>query len=322
MADHNTNIFVYRGELPPPFNVSHVRITRAIIDTSITVIEDEAFRETPFVYLEFHNGIIKIGKLAFMRTPLSGRIELPGVKIVDDAAFYCCPRLTDVDLPKAERLGMSALHTCISLRSVALPNVRIIDAYALYGCENLTDVELPKLESMGEIAFSGCRSLRRIAIPLKNDLFVFNSRDNRYNQFDGCENLRTVDLVGGIHKTLSQLQLESWRDEIKKEINCINERILPCISSRGKTDAIQGWIQRVIDRIEHFKAEHNLFLIEATTLIELALWKANLIKENNLEDTFQAKVNINVGDERKERRVTCGAEIVIKNVLPFLRLEE
>ena len=75
---------------------------------------------------------------------------------------------------------------------------------------------------------------------------------------------------------------------------------------------------------------------EATTLLELALWKAKLDwgeevdnnkvgdeKETNFEEVKLAKkTKIDPDNERKGARVTCHADVVIKNVMPFLMLEE
>ena len=37
------------------------------------------------------------------------------------------------------------------------------------------------------------------------------------------------------------------------------------------------WIRSVIDKMNHYKAEHQRLLNEATTLLEMAMWKANLV---------------------------------------------
>ena len=75
----------------------------------------------------------------------------------------------------------------------------------------------------------------------------------------------------------------------------------------------------VIDRIEQFKAEHHRYVKEAITLLELALWKAKLgEKEENYADGRTTRGRRKRA--RKERCITSGAEIVIKNVLPFLQL--
>ena len=64
---------------------------------------------------------------------------------------------------------------------------------------------------------------------------------------------------------------------------------------------------------------------EAMTLLELALWKANL-RENEADDAAAAQEGVRVTREqrkrtRNDRCITSGASIVIKNVLPFLTLE-
>jgi hypothetical protein len=84
-------------------------------------------------------------------------------------------------------------------------------------------------------------------------------------------------------------------------------------------------MDRVIRRIEHYKSEHYVLLKEFTTLLELALWKAK-IDESQDERTLGSdqsakKPKLDMKAVRQEARVTSGANIVIKNVLPFLKLE-
>ena len=111
---------------------------------------------------------------------------------------------------------------------------------------------------------------------------------------------------------------------MREDIDRINQT-LPDTPAIEKGGEIQEWIRSVHSRMEHYKAEHQILLKEAMTLLELALWKAKLLNE-----TDEKKCNVNVvsnkakiGAEaaRKEHRVTCGANIVIKNVLPFLALK-
>ena len=63
------------------------------------------------------------------------------------------------------------------------------------------------------------------------------------------------------------------------------------------------------------------------TLLELALWKANLHEEEEMEEEKQpgkkSKIDRKTENARRqEHRITSGASIVIKNVLPFLKLLE
>jgi hypothetical protein len=68
-------------------------------------------------------------------------------------------------------------------------------------------------------------------------------------------------------------------------------------------------------------------LKEAMVLLELALWKGKLLNE---EEEEKCKVNVvamkaKIGAEATRKahrdRVTCGADIVIKNVVTFLSLQ-
>ena len=91
------------------------------------------------------------------------------------------------------------------------------------------------------------------------------------------------------------------------------------------TEAIRLWMRSVIVRVEHYKAEHYALLKEYMTQLELAVWKAKLDEDETSErDTLDGKsakkAKIDVESMRKERRITSGASIVIKNVLPFLQL--
>ena len=140
--------------------------------------------------------------------------------------------------------------------------------------------------------------------------------------FDDCDELARVCLVGGIHKTISSLHLESWRIEMNDEINMIN-RALPTLNAEGiQTDGIKQWIQSVLRLINHLRTEHDRLLKEAMMLLELALWKAKLLPGNEVDvlGSKSKKAKIDYDGIRQEQRITSGANIIIKNVLPFLKL--
>ena len=112
-----------------------------------------------------------------------------------------------------------------------------------------------------------------------------------------------------------------WSED---EIDRIS-RHLP--NTPDKTEAIHQWMRSVLQRIEHFKSEHYALLKEFTALLELHLWKVKLDEEfgealSNEDKSYAAKkAKIDVKAARQELRITSGANIVIKNVLPFLKLE-
>ena len=109
---------------------------------------------------------------------------------------------------------------------------------------------------------------------------------------------------------------------MNESINRINQ-VLPNTYAARKGGAIQQWMELMIDKMDHYKAAHCRYVKEGTTLLELALWKAKLgEKEDSCEEGKTKKAKIDAESARKESRMLCGAEIVIKNVLPYLRLEE
>ena len=274
--------------------------------------------------MDTHDGIRRVGRWTFCKCKSLPWINLKSVVEIDAFAFYGCKNLADVEFgDRLATIGYSAFDGCDSLSHLKLPSITTIVNYAFLNCTRLTDVELSEcLETIGGSAFYGCERLQRIAIPLKRDLFAFDQYlDLNYSQFDKCEKLVTVDLVGGIHETVSSLHMESWRTEMIAEINRINQ-VLPNTHADDKTNEIRQWMHSVIDKMDHYRAEHNRYVKEGITLLELALWKAKLGEtKDNCEEGKTKKAKVDADSTRKERRVTCGADMVIKNVLPFLQLK-
>ncbi len=325
MADNgnNNDVFVYMGgNQRVPRDVTH-----AIVDLSVDTIRANAFFKCrQLVSLEMHDGVKIIEEQAIQFCTSLRTIKLPGVKVIERDAFGGCTALEDVEFGiKLEAIGSNAFCRCHSLQNIKIPKVRVIECAAFANCVQMTDVELSEdLERIGNAAFCSCPLLRRIALPLKCVI-------SEYYVFYGCA-LSRVDLVGGIHKTVSSLLLESWRDEMNEEIDSIN-RDLP--NTFLKTRTIRRWMERVLERTKYYK------LKEDTSLLELAVWKAKLHEEEGEEFSlssdlcvslekkmtfleltrWKAKVDEEFADARHARheaRVTCGANIIIPRVLSFL----
>ena len=284
------------------------------------------------VQVETHDGIRKIGKNAFFGCKSLPRINLKSVVEIEQLAFFACDSLESVEFgDRLETIGGGAFVNCESLSHLKLPSIVTIERRAFSGCKRLIDIEFSeRLETIGvqafaAQAFAACDNLQRIAIPLKRDLFSFDDDDDddgsqRINQFGGCRQLTTVDLVGGIHGTVASLHMDSWRTEMIAEINRINQ-VLFNASRHHKAEEIQQWIESAVDKLDHYKAEHYRYVEEGITLLELALWKAKLGEKEDSVVEGQAKKAIDSETTRSEGRITCGADLVIKNVLPFLELE-
>jgi hypothetical protein len=310
--------FVYTGgEQEVPDDVRRVRIAENID----TIPARTFYNCRQLIEVECHNKLKKVEEIAFYNCPRLRRVtKMTGLIEIEENAFSGCNALSELEFDKLEIIGNYAFFCCESLRSINMPSIRRVGRSAFNGCDALTDAVFGKdLERIEEYAFYNSRALRSIAIPLKDNLIIAN------NAFIVCFNLSRIDaLDGGIHKTISSLHLESWRNEIKDEIDSINQT-LPNTGATEKTQAIKQWITRVLSRMEHYKSEHQILLKEAMAILELALWKAKLLNEAGEKkcnvDEVTKKAKIDDKDARKEHRVTCGASIVIKNVIPFLALK-
>ena len=96
--------------------------------------------------------------------------------------------------------------------------------------------------------------------------------------FQNCSELSIW--LGGVHKTISWFHMESWRNDMRVEVNRINQ-VLPNTPELGKTTAIHQWIRSAIHRMNHYKAEHIALLKRP----QLTLRKANL--EDNMGGTIE-----------------------------------
>ena len=305
-------IFVYMGgDQRVPNGVRRARIHK-----SVKIVRARAFQNRQnLISVEFHDGVEIIEEDAFDNSQsLSGSIKLLGIRIVKDGAFCFCRELTGVQFgDNLETIEVAAFYHCTLLRRILIPTVRHIKRMAFAECEQLTELDLPEgLETIEYKAFTKCFRLGRISMPLKDDMI----EDLVFNE---CWCFTRIDLVGGIHETVASLHLESWRNEMKGEINRINQ-VLPYTVS--KTLSIRLWMRTVIIQLNHYTAKHHKMLKEATTLLELALWKANLgDNEGGALEKEGVRTRRQRKRARKEIRITTGANIVIKNVLPFLELK-
>ncbi len=316
-------VYIYRGGRAPQ------HITHAIIDKAVKKVDDFAFENNDSLHtVETHDGLEEIGRSAFGDCESLTHLDIRSVRILHSYSL-AGSGLLEVDADNLEIIRDNVFMGCEKLRRISFPKIKRIEGCAFEGTA-LTEVVLPEVaEMVGVNAVCENVNLRRICIPLKPDLFTEDPEDpdgNDVGSFMDCENLETVKLIGGIHDTVSSLHMKDWRDDMSREINRINTT-LPSIPSLLKTNVIRWWLQSVHRRFEHYKAEHNKILKEATVLLELALWTANLDDDECIGDdeSLQAtakKVKIDASVRtRNEQRVTSGADTVIKNVLPFLELK-
>jgi hypothetical protein len=78
-------------------------------------------------------------------------------------------------------------------------------------------------------------------------------------------------------------------------------------------------IQEIRARVAHF-VEELAKLKDITTIIELALWKLRRNEKIPKEEAthYQKKIKTDESSMRRQCRITCGADVVIRHLLPYL----
>jgi hypothetical protein len=106
----------------------------------------------------------------------------------------------------------------------------------------------------------------------------------------------------GLSSRVEALAFNLWRDYVTNMINTANFKC-----RFGNHSILRG----IHSKLAHFEVELTK-LKEVTTILELALWKTKITK-NGHQDMAAHDANV-----RSQDRVTCGADVVIGHVLPFL----
>jgi len=106
------------------------------------------------------------------------------------------------------------------------------------------------------------------------------------------------------------LPFKVWRDHITNMIYTAN------FEYNGDNRSI---LNRIQEKVAYFEDELPK-LKEITTILELALWKLRMNEKIPEEEAtrYQKKIKTNESSMRRQCRITCGADVVIGHVLPFL----
>mmetsp|Transcript_27608 Transcript_27608/g.39531 ORF Transcript_27608/g.39531 Transcript_27608/m.39531 type:complete len:310 (+) Transcript_27608:100-1029(+) len=304
MQEGDDEIFVYTGGDVP------LSVTRLRIDRSVKIVPDLAFSERENlleVYLD--EGVEKIGYGVFYNCSGLRRIKFPStLRVIGMLAFGCCFNLEDAQLNNGLKLIQElAFSQCSSLKRLNIPvSLITLGKKAYTGCTSVKEVVLPARPGrpgIGYAAFSDCTSLERVMTPLNTHLMSTN-----HQIFSGCTKLEHVELIGA-RELVSSLCIELVkRTLLENEILRVN-RVLPKLKDNRKLTKLHDWTESIYYKIESTKLVHNKNMKQALTSIELGLWKIKLDNDN---------VTSRNKRKRGQCRINCGADVVIKNVIPFL----
>ena len=103
--------------------------------------------------------------------------------------------------------------------------------------------------------------------------------------------------------------LTLWRDDMAKMMT----KPIPFQTSK------KAWLSNVKSKLSHYEAAYQR-LKEATSMLELALWKTKLDELNGQikGNAHRKKRKIEYSELRNQYRISCGADIVIHHVLSYL----
>jgi hypothetical protein len=114
----------------------------------------------------------------------------------------------------------------------------------------------------------------------------------------------------GMSSRVQALHFKVWRDFITSMIQ------IAAFEYNRDNSAI---LHRIQDQCTHFEDKLPK-LLDITTILELALWKKRMNDNNYKENTTQCLKKIKCDDSsmRRQFRVSCGADVVIRHVLQYL----
>ena len=294
MAHQNQNGIMFL--LP---NATHIGV-----DESISRILAAAFSHHPKItQMSCHKGVKRISRDVFLSCPRLRKVVMLGVEVVERNAFLNCRHVTDIECNELEMIERGAFYECVHLGGIYLPSARVVEQHAFCFCAGMRHAIFGKdLESLGARAFYGCFSMERITVPLRDRLITDT------DVFEGCRNLKHVDLVDEVHDTVSALLCKDWRKDMNEEIHSINqalERIhadapsdlhVVRVDYEKMAEAIQEWLGCVLHKIIDYKAKHRLLLPKvADKLIELEL--PNDVVVNHVLPYLELPLHVFDGEE-------------------------
>ncbi len=196
------------------------RIRTVIINSGVTSIEEEAFKDCTALnqvsiagsvtgigshafdntawYKAQADGLIYLGKVAYKykgTMPKDTMVVIKnGTKGIAGSAFYQCKTLKRITIPESvTRIGAGAFQYCEALTNFTIPNnVTSIAARLFSGCISLTNVTIPyNVTSIGYAAFYRCSALTSIIVP--NSVTSIEG-----NAFSFCTKLKNITIPNSV----------------------------------------------------------------------------------------------------------------------------
>ena len=194
-----------------------------------------------------------IGRAAFGTCSLLERITIPStVTEISVNAFYNCRRLREVELHEGiQTIGTGAFEECSSLQCITIPHtVTEIGRRAFEDCGNLREVDLHEgIQKIESEAFRNCTSLEKFNIPNLSSRLDAIIQAGKY-----------VDVENKIDEVRGIVVERRGNELFVSDVESVTQRLR----------ALKGTLGRIERLLTYYE------LREATTLLELAMWKSKM----------------------------------------------
>ena len=265
--------------------------------------------------VRFHSSVEEVSDSMFQGCEQLKKVELnEGLQKIGTKSFRECHKLEHINLPSTLiEIGGEAFHLCDNLGEVVFnEGLQRIGKLSFRGCESLKSIRLPSsITELSDLAFAGCISLRKVVLneglhKIGSETFIRCDLDSISlpsslveigpRAFFDCQRLREVEL----HERIQEIGRDSfWRcsfmerftfpklstrlDTIIKTGKYVNvenkiDNIRDLVERRGSELFWRGryWeiIKGILGRIDRIITYYELK--EATTLLELAMWKSKI----------------------------------------------
>jgi len=246
--------------------------------SSVVEVENDAFRNCKQLKSAFLNdGLKKIGR-AFLGCSSLQSIKLPStVTEIGERAFAKCSSLSEVVLNEGlKQIGYGAFASCASLGRITIPStVFEIGKHAFNSCLYLRVVVLHEGVSIGKCAFAYCSSFEMLSFPSISTRLDNIVRAGHYPRIEA-----KIDKVrGAVERRGSDMFLPVEAMKMPRRTN---------IGNFGASIANFDWkpikdsLDKIVRRIRYYE------VTETTTLLELALWKFNIDRDDNKQENHEA----------------------------------
>ena len=256
------------------------------------------------VSVRFHPSVVEVDNYAFEdRKQLREVVLNDGLREIGEDSFYGCKSLKSIKIPSTVvEIGDLAFGNCTEMKEIVLNDgLKRIENSAFAGCSLLHCITIPStVIEIEALAFEGCTNLREVVI-------VNEEVQIGYKSFWGCSSLARFKFLG--LSTRLENVIQAGQRDIKPKIDDIpdvewrdGELSIPAVhrpvGGVGRLQTIPKVDKEKLNKVKGLIRYYETK--EATTLFELAIWKARIDQVDDADDINRDAYRIDVPGPVKE----------------------